>query len=373
MSLKIAMMGLRGIPATHGGIEYTAEALSLELADRGHDVTVYARNAYAPSRDATYRGVKLRYLPQLDTKHLEAASHTVLAVLDALRMRRFDVLHIHATGPALFSVLPRLVGTPTVVTVHALDWRREKWGPMARGALRAGLRIAATVPDRTIVVSQELERHLREVFGGDPVHIPNGIDPGLFEATEPVEGLEPGGFLLFLGRLVPEKGIHTLLRAFARTNLRQRLVIAGPGTHSSQYVRELEQLAARDPRVTLLGPVYGPQKAWLLKNAALMVNPSTLEGMPIVVLEGGACARPLLLSDIPEHLEVVRENGTVHAATFPVGNETALAQELELAVADPHAPARGEALRRLVLERYRWGTIAESTERVYEEALRVRA
>jgi glycosyltransferase involved in cell wall biosynthesis len=373
MGLRIAMMGLRGIPATHGGIEYTAEALSLQLAGRGHDVTVYSRTAYAPSREPSYRGVRLRYLPQVDTKHLEAASHTLLSVLDALRARRFDVLHIHATGPALFSVLPRLAGTPTVVTVHALDWRREKWGAMARGALRAGLRVAATVPDRTIVVSQELERHLREEFGSDPVHIPNGIDPGLFEDTEPVEGLEPGGFLLFLGRLVPEKGIHTLLRAFAATDLRQRLVVAGPGTHTSDYVRELEALAARDPRVTLLGPVYGAQKAWLLRNAKLMVNPSTLEGMPIVVLEGGACARPLLLSDIPEHLEVVRENGSVHATTFPVGDEAALAHALERAVEDQDARARGEALRAHILARYRWAAIAESTERVYEEALRVRA
>jgi glycosyltransferase involved in cell wall biosynthesis len=369
MALSIAMIGLRGIPATHGGIEYTVEALSVELARRGHDVTVYARTAYAPSRAPSYRGVRLRHLPQIDTKHLEAASHTLLAVLDAIRTRRHDVLHLHATGPALFSVLPRLAGIPTVVTVHALDHRREKWGRAARAALRLGLRVAATVPDRTIVVSGQLERHLREAFGADPVHIPNGIDPEQFEATERVGDLAPGRFLLFLGRLVPEKGVHTLLRAFTRTDLPHRLVVAGPGTHTDAYVRDLEALARQDERVTLLGPAYGEQKAWLLRNAALLVQPSTLEGMPIVLLEAAACGCPCLVSDIPEHLEIVRDGDEDRAARFRAGDEEALAAALARAVGDEQAPLRADALRRMVVSGYRWQAIAERTEAVYEQAV----
>jgi glycosyltransferase involved in cell wall biosynthesis len=316
--------------------------------------------------------VRLRHLPQIDTKHLEAATHTLLAVLDALRSRRFDVLHIHATGPALFSVLPRLVGTPTVVTIHGLDWRREKWGRLASVVLRLALRVAATVPDRTIVVSRELERHLREQFGTEPVYSPNGIDPADFEAAEPVEGLEPGRFLLFIGRLVPEKGVAALLRAFARTDLPHRLAIAGAGTHTGDYERELERLAAADDRVMMLGPVYGAQKTWLLKHATAVAQPSTLEGLPIVLLEAAANARPCVVSAIPEHLEVLGDRPAALATTFPPGDESALAQALTEVATDPSAPARGEALRDRVLGEYRWPAIADTTERVYAAVLRGR-
>jgi glycosyltransferase involved in cell wall biosynthesis len=365
------MMGLRGIPATDGGVEHAVDRLSRELVARGHDVTVYARTAYARERVATHGGVRLRYLPQIHTKRMEAPSHTLLAVLDAMRGRRHDVLHIHATGPALFSVLPRLARIPTVVTVHGEDWRREKWGPVARAVLRAGLRVAVTVPDRTIVVSETLCERLRETFDADPVWIPNGIDSAPRDEGMPVAGLEPGRFLLFLGRLVPEKGIHTLLRAFGRTDLDQRLVIVGAGTHTGRYVRELEQLAAADPRVTLYGPAYGAEKAWLLSNAQLVVQPSTLEGMPIVLLEAAASARPCLVSDIPEHMEIVRENGSVQAATFRAGDEDSLAAALRETAARPDDP-RGRALQRLVLARYQWAAIAERTETVYRGAIAAR-
>lgn len=363
------MIGLRGIPATHGGVEHAVEKLSVELTGRGHDVTVYARKAYAASMPAVYRGVRVKQLPQVNTKHLEAASHTFVSVMDALvRERRFDVLHIHATGPALFAGIPRLRRTPTVVTVHGEDWRREKWGLVARMALRAGLRAAVTFPDETIVVSGELRRQLREAYGAETVHIPNGIDPREFTSTAPVAGLEPGGFILFLGRLVPEKGVHTLLSAYARTQLPQKLVIAGPATHADAYARQLQALADRDPRVVMLGPVYGEEKSWLLRNARLLVQPSTLEGMPIVLLEAAACGRPCLVSDIPEHLEVVRDDGRIHAATFRAGDESSLAIALARAVSDEDTTGVDE-LRRIVLERCRWAAIAERTERVYEAAV----
>lgn len=370
--LSVAMIGLRGIPATHGGVEHAVEHLSVELAELGHDVTVYARKAYSDIRTPEHQGVHLRYVGQIDTKHLEAASHTLLSVLHAIRSRHYDVVHIHASGPALFSFLPRMAGIATVVTVHGEDWRRAKWGRLAQAALRTGLRVAATVPDRTIVVSQELQRHLRATYGAHTAHIPNGIDASQFADTEPLEELTADPFVLFLGRLVPEKGVHTLLRAFARTDLDHRLVIAGPGTHTSDYVAELEALAAQDPRVELLGPVYGRRKSWLLNNASLFVQPSTLEGMPIALLEAAACGRPCLVSDIPEHLEVISSNKSRLAATFAAGDEADLALALERAFCLQGPPDPGP-LRERVIEDYRWPNIARTTEAVYREAMAAHA
>lgn len=367
--LRVAMVGLRGIPATDGGVERAVEALAVELAERGHAVTVYARTAYTPDALPEYKGVRLRYLPQINTKHLEAASHTFLAVLDALRCEEFDLIHFHASGPGMFSVLPRMAGMPAVATVHGLDYRREKWGPVATGVLKLALRLTAANADRTIVVSRALERELRDRYGADPVYSPNGIDPAEFEQTEPVAGLEPDRFVLFLGRLVPEKGIHTLIEAYRGLDCELPLVIAGGGTHTGEYVRRLEELAARDPRVRMLGPVYGAQKAWLLNHARLVGQPSTLEGLPIALLEASVCRRPCVVSDLPEHLEVV---GDGHALTFPAGDALALRAALRRALDDGDGVALGEALRRRVLARYRWDAVADTTEQVYAEILHER-
>jgi glycosyltransferase involved in cell wall biosynthesis len=362
------MVGLRGIPATYGGVEAAVEALSVRLVERGHDVTVYARTSYRAERPTSVRGVSLRYLPQVDTKHLEAASHTLLAVVDALR-RGFDVVHIHASGPALFSPLPRIARTPCVATVHALDWRREKWGGPASAVLRLGARVAATVPDRTIVVSRRLERELRERYGASPAYIPNGVDIADFAETTPIEGLSPG-FMLFLGRLVPEKGVHTLIEAYGRTDLEQPLVIAGPASHSGDYVERIRSLAERDPRVRFAGPRFGAEKAWLLRHAGVFVQPSTLEGMPIALLEALACGCNAVVSDIPEHLEVLDRDPRA-ARVFRARDAGDLASKLAQAATE--RPDLDHSQRARLLEPYDWTRIAAETESVYREAIEGRA
>src|SRR3954451_9545411 len=343
------MIGLRGIPATHGGVERAVEGLATRLVERGHEVTVYARRSYAPSRMPRYRGVDLRYLPDLNTKHLEAATHTALSLVDVLRRDDHDIVHVHATGPALFSFLPRLRSRPCVVTVQGFDWRREKWGRLARSALRLGARAAVTFPQETVVVSKALQREFAESYRRPTVYIPNGVNvPG--EAHQDLGwsrfGLEPGRFVLFLGRLVPEKGVHTLLEAFRRTRTGTQLVVAGGESHTRGYVRELERLAAGDPRIRLIGPVYGDDKAWLLQHSAAYVQPSTVEGLSIALLEAMARGGYPVVSDIPENVEVVTDGGgRALGRVFRAGDPADLAAMLEAALADPAREDVGRAAR----------------------------
>jgi len=208
--LRIAMVGLRGIPATHGGVEAAVEGLATGLVERGHDVTVYARRGYVDDGLHEYRGVRLAHLPVIDTKHLEAVSHTALAVTSAVRGGQFDLIHFHATGPTLLSPLSRFRHLPTVATVQGLDWRRAKWGRTATVVLKMAARVAATVPNATIAVSQGLQQDMEDSYGRAPIYIPNGVSVEPQHEPIRVRPLVPDRFVLYLGRLVPEK--HVMCR-----------------------------------------------------------------------------------------------------------------------------------------------------------------
>jgi glycosyltransferase involved in cell wall biosynthesis len=369
--LSIAMIGLRGIPASYGGVERAVEELSAALVGRGHRVTVFARKAYSDQAITQHRGVDVVHLGQINTKHLEAISHTSVALGAALRSRRFDVIHLHATGPAMLSFVPRLFKVPTVATVQGLDWRREKWGPVASGVLRSAARASAVFPNRTIVVSRELQRHYRETFGADTAYIPNGVRLDLRSAGSPVDGLTPDGFVLFLGRLVPEKHVHTLISSYRHVDTDRPLVIAGPDSHSPGYVEELQRLAAGDPRVRLIGARYGDEKTWLLKNALTFVQPSSIEGLPIALLEALGSGRFPIVSDIPENLEpVTLQTSEALGLRVKVGSEEDLARAISEALRREDRALIGRTLQKHVLSVYEWERIAAETEDVYRDVIR---
>lgn len=364
------MIGTRGLPSSYGGVEVAVEALSRELVRRGHRVAVYGRSAYCDPQVRELDGVEQIPLPQINTKHLEAISHTVLATCHAVSRRRFDVIHFHATGPAMLSVLTRACRIPTVATIHGLDWRREKWGAVARESLRVAARIAATVPDRTIAVSSELARSLSLQYETSAAYIPNGVHLDGLDEQLAVDGLQPGRFILQLGRIVPEKQAHVSIRAFKEVDGDYRLAIAGPSSNSDAYLREVEELARQDERVCMLGPRYGAEKAWLLRNAAAYVQPSTLEGLPITLLEALALDQLTIVSDIPENVEAVTfADGPPYGLVFRTGDVDDLAHKLTLALSRSSRPADTPGISRLVRERYDWERVAGETEAIYRRAL----
>jgi glycosyltransferase involved in cell wall biosynthesis len=365
------MIGTRGLPATDGGVEMAVEALSRELARRGHHVTVYGRRPYCDPDLRWHEGIHQIPAPAANTKHLEAISHTALAAGHCLTTSHYDLVHFHAIGPSLLSWLPKLRRLPTVATIHACDWKREKWGVVAKSVLRAGVRVAATAPDKTITVSYVLRDMLQKTYGRQPRYIPNGVYLSAMRETLPIEGIGNRPFVLFLGRLVPEKQVHILIQAFTRLQGDFQLVIAGSSSHSDEYVDKVTQLAAADDRVMMIGSRYGAEKAWLLRNAAVFVQPSTLEGQPIALLEALACDRFTIVSDIPENVAVVTlGDDEPFGLIFRAGDVDDLARKLELALSPgsrllSDTPGCGQ----LVQDRYDWARIAGETEAVYREAV----
>jgi glycosyltransferase involved in cell wall biosynthesis len=328
-------------------------------------VTVYCRPYYTKT-DGDYRGVRLVNIPSVRTKHLDTASHCAMAVPHILS-QNYDIVHFHALGPSIFASLPRYGGMKSVVTVHGLDWQREKWGVMATWILRRCEHSAVFYPNRTIVVSKALREYFHETRGVTVTYIPNGtVLPHVRPAEKIRElGIEPLSYVLFVGRLVPEKGCHYLLEAYGKVNTDAELIIAGGTSFSSDYVDRLH--AAGGDRTRFLGYVYGDVLDELYSNARLFVLPSDLEGLPIALLEAMSFGNCCLTSDIPENLEVIGDCGM----TFRKGDTDDLTRKLQTLLDAPErSRAIGDRARRHVLETYDWDGVTLHTEAIYYTMLR---
>ncbi len=375
--IRAAFVGLRGLPATYGGVEMAIQELGPRLVQRGIQMTVYGRSGYAQSPLQAYRGMRLRVTPCIRTKHLEAITHTLTAMISIARRRgEFDLVHFHATGPSLLVPLARWSGLAAVTTIHGWDWQRAKWGNIARRVLQLAARRAVQQPDAVIAVSRDIQSSCCHQFQRAVEYIPNGLSERPPDAGKPPAELEQRirgrRMLLSLGRVVPEKEILPLLDAFAAipdTDL--LLVIAGPASHTAGYVREVQRRASSDSRVLLLGPTYGDEKAWLLSQAHLFVQGSSLEGLPLTLFEAISYGVFPVVSDISPHLEVVAPNGRPLVPTARAGDARAVTAAIREALGLDRRERElvVDELRAACRERYNWEAIADEHVRVYRNVV----
>ncbi len=360
----IAMIGSRGVPCVYGGIERHVTEIGSRLAHRGHAVTVFGRRPFCESGE--HLGMRVRTLPAIPTKNLETASNTLAATVASLA-GGFDVVHFHGIGPSLFSWMTARRIRATVCTIHALDYRQSKWGATARGLLRRGERTAMRSADAVVAVSRLMAADLGARYGRQVDYIPNGAAlrdaPPFGEAAS--LGLEPGKYVLTVGRFIVERGFHTLLEAWSSVTTDHRLVIAGDARFEERYARRLAARAG--PDIIMPGYVSGRLLDELYAHCAFYVLPSTVEGLPISLIEAMAFGRPALVSDIPENLEVARDI----AMTFAVGRTDDLSRALGLMLAmEPAERERRGALGRArVAAEYTWDHVTDELERLYVRTL----
>ena len=362
--LHIYHIGTRGIPTTQGGIERHIEEIASRQADN-LDITVYARTYYVPPM-TEYRGIRIRRLKTIQSKHFDTWLYSLQATLDVL-FRKKGIVHFHALGPSIFAWLPRLFGHKTVVTVHGLDWQRAKWNLIARTYLQLCEIFSARFPNRTIVVSKVLAEYYEKKFNKITAAIPNGITaPKIVFPEEITEkwGLQKDGYIFFIARLTPEKGAHHLIRAFRNLETDKKLVIAGEGMHADKYESELRELAAGDDRIIFTGFVTGSTLDELFGNCYLYCQPSEIEGLSIAMLEAMSYGCCVLSSDIPENLELVESVGY----EFESKNVESLEKELTNLLSDHEKViVAGEKARHRALNEYSWDQVAAVTEKLYRE------
>ncbi len=371
--LQVCWLGLRGFPSVQGGVETHAEHLCPLLREYGCDMDVIVRSPYKPSgHGQTWRGVRFVRLWCPKSRALEAIIHTSLGVLYAGLVKRPDVLHLQAIGPALMAPLARLFGLTVVVTHHGPDYDRQKWGRFAKWVLRTGEALGMRFAHKRIVISQTIRRLVREKYGLDSDLIPNGVDlPQLPASTGALQrfALEPGRYVLLVSRLVPEKRHPDLIRAFALARLDGwKLALVGSSDHPDGYTEEVAALVRSTPGVVATGFQTGLALSELYAHAGLFVLPSSHEGLPIALLEALSYGLPVIASDIAANIEV----GLPPKHYFLLGDVACLARRLTEFSSKPVDAAAREQTRQWVAARYDWRHIAAQTRLAYECAHRWR-
>lgn len=368
------MIGQKGLPvgADAGGIERHVEELGTRLAARGHDVLAYVRPRFMKTRDASYRGVRLRRMPSIPTKHLDAYTHALFSTVSAL-FKDADVIHYHGVGPATVAWIPRVFAPrkKVVVTFHSIDRLHQKWGFLARAYLRFGEWASVRFPHATISVSQTIRDYCKKTYRATVDYVPNGAAIPAHAGGDLLQqwGLEPGGYVLTVARLVRQKGIHHLVAAYDGFESEKKLVIVGAAAFGSDYAEEVRRLSEGNSSIVFTGFQQGRALAQLYQNAYLYVHPSEAEGLSVSILEAMASGRCVLVSDIPENVESIDHSGL----TFVNADANDLRAKIRMLLNHPEIVAeRGERARSWIRKEYDWDAIAERTEALYRRVLRVK-
>lgn len=366
------MLGHKRMPSREGGVEIVVEELSTRMVQRGCKVVCYNRRGHHVSEKQfngavmpEYKGVRLKQVPTVNVKGLAAVTSSIFGAVKCA-FGPYDVVHFHSEGSCVMLWLPKLLGKRCVVTVHGLDHKRAKWGWFASAYIMFGEKIAVKAADRIIVLSSNTQDYFKKVYGRKTYFIPNGVSrPQIVEADliQRKFQLKKDEYILFLGRIVPEKGLRYLIQAFQGVVTDKKLVIAGEASDTTQFMAELKSISKKDNRIIFIGFAQGRLLDELYSNAYIYVLPSDLEGMPLSLLEAMSYGNCCLVSDIPECAEVVEDK----AVLFRAGDTKDLCAKLQTlcenkVIVQKYRAATAE----FICKKYNWDRTVDKTLRLYE-------
>ena len=371
--LNIVMLGHKRIPSREGGIEIVVEELSTRMVKLGHSITCFNRKGhhvsgseFDSSQLSEYKGVKLKPVWTLDKKGLAAMTSSLSAAIKAA-LGKYDVIHFHAEGPCAMLWLPKLFGKRCIATIHGIDWQRAKWGGFASKYIKFGEKVAAKYADEIIVLSEGVQNYFKDTYGRKTVFIPNGVNRPAIREPQLIKEkfrLDKDDYILFLGRLVPEKGISYLIEAFKQINTDKKLVIAGGSSDTDEFLQDLKKIAKDDKRISFTGFVQGQLLEELYSNAYVYVLPSDLEGMPLSLLEAMSYGNCCVVSDIAECSEVVEDKAVV----FQKSNVEQLKEKLQDLCDHPEkVQSYKNSASNFICQKYNWDDVVDKTIALYRK------
>lgn len=371
--MRIAMLGQKRIPSREGGVEIVVEELATRMVSLGHDVTCYNRRGHHVSGEQfdsknldEYKGVRLKSVPTVEKKGLAAMSSSFFAAIKAA-FGKYDVVHFHAEGPCAMLWLPKLMGKRCVATIHGLDHQRAKWGNFASKYIMLGEKCAVKFADEIIVLSENVQQYFMKNYGRKTRFIPNGTTKAEILPADIIKRefeLEKDNYILYLGRIVPEKGIQYLIDAFKNVDTDKKLVIAGGASDTDSFMNELKEKAKNDDRIIFTGFVQGKKLEELYSNAYIYTLPSDLEGMPLSLLEAMSYGNCCLVSDIAECADVVENVGV----KFKKSNVNDLKNKLQMLCNNKQIVETIKSQSAdFVCSKYDWDKIVEKTLKLYKK------
>lgn len=369
--IAVSMFGQKRL-TREGGVEIVVKELCTRMARDGYAVTCYNRSGhhvsgseYDNKEKEEYEGIHQKYVPTIEKKGLAAVSSSFFAAVCSA-FGRYDIVHIHAEGPAFFAWIPKMFGKRVIVTIHGIDWQREKWkSGFGSKFIRQGEKNAVKYADEIIVLSKGVQNYFKNTYNRETHFISNGVNRHDIVKADDITskyGLMKDSYILFLGRLVPEKGVHYLIKAYKQINTDKKLVIAGGASDTDEYVSKLKDLSKDDDRIIFTGFVQGNVLDELYSNAYIYSLPSDLEGMPLSLLEAMSYGNCCLVSDIPECAEVVEDK----AILFKKSDEEDLRNKLQNACDDEQmVRVLKKQASNYICKKYNWDEVVRLTEELY--------
>ncbi len=359
--MRIAIMGIRGIPANYGGFETFAEELSTRLVEKGHQVTVYGRSNIIKFSERCYKGVELVILPTISHKYFDTVAHTFLCVFHALT-RKFDVVLICNSANAIFSFIPRLKGQKVAVNVDGLEWQRDKWNLAGQLFYRVSEFLATFLPDQVVTDSTFIREYYWRRFKKFSTYIPYGAPTQKVTTLEVLNkfNVEPGRYILYVSRLEPENNAHLVVKAFEQVKTDLKLVVVGDAPYSTKYIRDLK--STTDPRIIFTGYVFGQGYREFQSHAYFYVQATEVGGTHPALLEGMGFGNCVLANDVPEHREVMRDSGLF----FKTSQQDDLRDKMQYLVDHPEVVKdyQAKAVARIAAA-YTWNRIADQYETLF--------
>lgn len=375
--MNIAMLGHKRIPSREGGVEIVVGELSTRMVLLGHNVTCYNRSGHHVSGSefdsegwkahlSEYKGVRIKSVPTIDKKGLSAITASISGAIRAA-FGKYDVVHFHAEGPSMMCWLPKLLGKKVIVTIHGLDHQRAKWGKLASTYIIEGERNAVRFADEIIVLSKGVQNYFKEKYNRKTHFIPNGVNRARIMEADQIRtafNLEKDSYILFLGRIVPEKGIRYLVEAFKNLKTDKKLVIAGGSSDSDDFLNEIHKACENDDRIIFTGFVEGQLLQELYSNAYIYCLPSDLEGMPLSLLEAMSYGNCCVTSDIDECASVIEDKAVV----FHKSDINDLKEKLQTLCDSPETVKKYKSeAADYICNKYNWDEVVTGTLSLYEK------
>ena len=366
------MLGHKRIPSREGGVEIVVEELSARMVNLGHQVVCYNRQGHHVSgaefdtnQPVEYKGVKLKSVWTVDKKGLAAMTSSLSAAVRSA-LGKYDIVHFHAEGPCAMLWIPKLFGKRCIATIHGIDWQRSKWGGFASNYIKFGEKVAAKYADEIIVLSKRVQDYFWDTYHRKTRFIPNGVNRSVIREPDMIREkfqLEKDSYILFLGRIVPEKGLKYLVEAFKQVDTNKKLVIAGGASDTNDFVNEVKEMARQDNRIVFTGFVQGQLLDELYSNAYIYTLPSDLEGMPLSLLEAMSYGNCCLVSDIAECAEVVEDK----AVLFRKSDVNDLREKLQQLCDYPEQVKKyKEQASDFICGKYNWDAVVKKTVDLYQ-------